>query len=586
MADSPRKKLSISGLKQTLRLLSYIKPYRFKFGLGLFLLLLSSGANLAFPKLLGDLVNAAQSVDFSKTINQVAGWLMLVLIAQAVVSFFRVVLFVEVTEKALAQLRQDTYNHIIALPMAFFAQARVGELNSRISSDITQLQDTFTSTLAEFIRQIIIIVGGIALLGMTSWKLTLFMLVTLPPVIVVAILFGKYIRTYGKKVQQSVAESNTIVEETLQGIATVKSFANEPYERNRYQQRVLEVAAIAVKGGWYRAAFASFIILGLFGVVVAVIWQGTRLIASGEIDAGQLFSFVLYSGFIGGSIGGLADVYARLQKAVGATEDLFGLLDQATETTAQKGQLRVQSGTLAFDQVAFAYPSRPDTPVLKNIQFELKPGQKLALVGKSGAGKSTLTQLLFRFYAPTSGTITLNGTDIQEYDLSDWRNHLAIVPQDVLLFGGSIGENIRYGKPDATEEEVKWAAQQAHAWEFIVRFPDQLQTVVGERGIQLSGGQRQRIAIARAILKNPKLLILDEATSNLDANSEFQVQQALETLMQGRTSLVIAHRLSTVRSADLILLLHEGAIVEAGSYEALMAKPNGLFADLARLQLK
>lgn len=585
MAETNRKKLSISGLKQTLRLLAYIKPYRFKFGLGMFLLLLSSGANLAFPKLLGDLVNAAQAEDFADSINQVAGWLMLVLVAQAVVSFFRVVLFVEVTEKALAQLRQDTYNHIIGLPMSFFAQARVGELNSRISSDITQLQDTFTSTLAEFIRQIIIIVGGIALLGMTSWKLTAFMLATLPPVIVVAIVFGRYIRTYGKKVQQSVAESNTIVEETLQGVATVKAFANEPYERNRYQKRVLEVAAIAVKGGWYRAAFASFIILGLFGVVVAVIWQGTRLIASGEIDAGQLFSFVLYSGFIGGSIGGLADVYARLQKAVGATEDLFGLLDQATEH-GQEGHLHeVPSGVLTFQQVGFAYPSRPDTPVLKNIEFELKPGQTLALVGKSGAGKSTLTQLLFRFYDPTAGSIALNGKDIRAFDLHDWRNHLAMVPQDVLLFGGSIGENIRYGKPGATDEEVMTAAQQAHAWEFIQRFPDQLNTVVGERGIQLSGGQRQRIAIARAILKNPKLLILDEATSSLDANSEFQVQQALETLMEGRTSLVIAHRLSTVRSADQILVVQDGTIAESGTYDQLMSQ-GGYFAELAALQLK
>jgi ABC-type multidrug transport system fused ATPase/permease subunit len=585
MAETNRKKLSISGLKQTLRLLAYIKPYRFKFGLGMFLLLLSSGANLAFPKLLGDLVNAAQAEDFADSINQVAGWLMLVLVAQAVVSFFRVVLFVEVTEKALAQLRQDTYNHIIGLPMSFFAQARVGELNSRISSDITQLQDTFTSTLAEFIRQIIIIVGGIALLGMTSWKLTAFMLATLPPVIVVAIVFGRYIRTYGKKVQQSVAESNTIVEETLQGVATVKAFANEPYERNRYEKRVLEVAAIAVKGGWYRAAFASFIILGLFGVVVAVIWQGTRLIATGEIDAGQLFSFVLYSGFIGGSIGGLADVYARLQKAVGATEDLFGLLDQATEQ-GQEGHLHeVPSGVLTFQHVGFAYPSRPDTPVLKNIEFELKPGQTLALVGKSGAGKSTLTQLLFRFYDPTAGSIALNGTDIRAFDLHAWRNHLAMVPQDVLLFGGSIGENIRYGKPGATDEEVMAAAQQAHAWEFIQRFPDQLNTVVGERGIQLSGGQRQRIAIARAILKNPKLLILDEATSSLDANSEFQVQQALETLMEGRTSLVIAHRLSTVRSADQILVVQDGAIAESGTYDQLMSQ-GGYFAELAALQLK
>ena len=586
--EEKKPKPSLKSLRRSLRLYKYIKPYRGTFALGLVFLFLSSAANLAFPKYLGELVSASSQTDFSEQLKRIVLTLTGLLIVQAVFSYFRILLFVRVAEKGLAALRQATYAKLLRLPMAFFDQKRVGELTSRIATDINVLQDVFTSTLAEFIRQLIIIVGGVGLLLYTSPRLTLIMLISLPPVVLLSVAFGRFIRRYAKDVSKMMAEATTVVEETLQGIASVKSYANEYFELGRYRAKTDAVAATAIKGGVYRAGFASFVILGLFGAVVLVIWQGSLDIARGAMDAGDLFSFVLYSSFIGGSIGGMADVYARLQRASGATEELLDIFDQPEEPIRlEPPQSRDRSlrGVLEFDELRFAYPSRPAFEVIQGITCRIEPGTRVALVGSSGAGKSTLMALLLRFYSPVSGCIRIDGRDLKDWDLSDFRSQLALVPQEVLLFGGSIEENIRYGRPDASPAEVEDAARKAYAHDFIVSFPEGYQTTVGERGIQLSGGQRQRIAIARALLNDPALLLLDEATSALDSESEFYVQSALEALMKDRTSLVIAHRLSTVRKADRILVLDEGVIVEDGSPEELLSRPDSRFKVLWERQL-
>lgn len=587
MSEVEKKKITKEGLRNAFKLYRYLKPFRREYFIGLFFLLGSSGASLVFPKLLGELVNSGTQANPAHTLNEIALMLGVVLIVQSLFSYFRIVLFVNVTEKTLAFLRQDTYNHLIKLPLKFFDQRRVGELNSRISADVILLQETLTTTLAEFLRQIIIIVGGIALLAVTSIKLTLFMLAVLPGIMILARVFGKFIRKFSKQVQGQVAESNTIVEETLQGIQSVKSYTNEFFEIARYRRKTEEIARVGMLSGKYKGAFSAFIVFGMFGALVAVIWRGSALLASGQLVAGDLFSFVIYSAFVGGTIGGLASVYTSIQKFIGATEDLFAIFEEQEEDLQEVKVLDPSQeirGGISFRNLSFAYPSRPNEKVLKNIQLDIPANQMVALVGASGAGKSTIASLLLRLHEPTSGTLLYDGRDSREYSLSALRSQIALVPQDIFLFGGTIRENISYGKPDATDEEIYEAARKANALEFINRFPEKLETVVGERGTQLSGGQRQRIAIARAVLKNPRILILDEATSSLDSESERLVQDALEKLMEGRTSLVIAHRLSTIRKADQILVLDHGKLVEAGTHDQLIRLPEGIYRNLSELQ--
>jgi ABC-type multidrug transport system fused ATPase/permease subunit len=587
MVDVPKKKITLEGLKNAFKLYSYIKPFRVEYAIGMFFLLGSSIASLAFPKLLGELVDSGNKGILSNDINKIALLLVGTLLIQAVFSYFRVVLFVNVTEKTLAYLRQDTYNHLIKLPLKFFEKHRVGELNSRISSDISLLQETLTSTLAEFIRQIIIIIGGITLLALTSWKLTLFMLAIIPGMMLLAVFFGRFIRKYSKQVQGEVAKSNTIVEETLQGIQSVKTYTNEFLEMKRYKNKTSEIASIGIKGGKYRGAFSAFMIFGLFGAMVAVIWKGSTMMAGGGIDAGELFSFVIYSGFIGGTVGGLANVITQIQKFIGATEELFEIFNEVEEPLTEPAELLSEehlNGQIEIRNLSFSYPSRPEEEVLKGISIKISENQLVALVGPSGAGKSTIASLLLRLHNPTSGEIFFDGKDSRDFSLSVLRSQIALVPQDVFLFGGSIRENIAYGKPSASEDEIIEAAKNANASEFIDRFPEKYDTVVGERGTQLSGGQRQRIAIARAVLKNPKILILDEATSSLDSESERLVQDALEMLMKGRTSIVIAHRLSTIRKAHQILVIDGGKIVEQGTHEQLIKISHGIYKNLSKLQ--
>lgn len=587
MTEVPKKKITLDGLKNAFRLYRYIKPYRVEYAWGMFFLLASSIASLAFPKLLGELVNSGNAGSLATDLNRIGLLLVITLLIQSVFSYFRVVLFVNVTEKTLASLRQKTYNHLIKLPLKFFEKHRVGELNSRISSDISLLQETLTTTLAEFIRQIIIISGGITLLAITSWRLTLFMLAILPGMMLLAVFFGKFIRKYSKQVQGEVAKSNTIVEETLQGIQIVKTYTNEALEIDRYKKRTTEIATIGIKGGKYRGAFSAFMIFGLFGAIVAVIWRGSAMMATGVIDAGQLFSFVIYSGFVGGNFGGMANVYTQIQKFIGATEELFELFNEEEENLGKSEELiekEIIKGEIAFKDLSFRYPSRPEEDVLSSINLSIAANQMVALVGTSGAGKSTIASLLLRLYEPTSGDIMFDNKKSNEFSLTALRGQIALVPQDIFLFGGTIKENISYGNPDSTDDEIYAAAAKANALEFIDRFPEKLNTVVGERGTQLSGGQRQRIAIARAVLKNPRILILDEATSSLDSESERLVQDALEKLMVGRTSIVIAHRLSTIRKADQIMVLDGGKIVEKGTHEQLLTIESGIYRNLSSLQ--
>jgi ABC-type multidrug transport system fused ATPase/permease subunit len=456
-----------------------------------------------------------------------------------------------------------------------------------MSADISQIQDTLTTTIAEFLRQFMLVIGGIIFLLFISPKLTLMMLGIVPIVAIAAVIFGRFIRKTSKQVQEKIAESNTVIEETLQGISNVKAFANEFFENVRYQKSTDEIVKNAIKGGKYRGSFAAFIIFCLFGAIVAVIWYGIHLASKNQLLISELFAFILYSAFVGVSFGGIAELYAQIQKAVGAVERVFEILDEEPELldiTEHKQLTTRIEGTVIFKDVAFTYPSRKEIQVLKNINITAKKGETIAVVGPSGSGKSTLVGLLLRFYDPESGTILIDGKDAKDYSLTELRNNMAIVPQDVILFGGTIKENIAYGKPNATIAEIVEAARKANALEFIETFPEKFETIVGERGIKLSGGQRQRIAIARAVLKDPSILILDEATSSLDSESERVVQEALDKLMVGRTSFVIAHRLSTIRKATKIIVIEKGIVRESGTHDELMNTENGLYRSLSRMQ--
>ncbi|OYU82756.1 MAG: multidrug ABC transporter ATP-binding protein [Flavobacterium sp. BFFFF2] len=584
--DLPKAKVSASALRKTMRLFQFGQTHKWEYILGLVFLICTGGTALAFPKLMGMLIDCVKNHDLPQT-NYIALILIGILVLQSFFSFFRITLFVRFTEHTLANIRYKLYGHLLQMPMSFFSQQRVGELNSRISADVSQIQDTLTTTIAEFLRQFILIIGGVIMLAGESLKLTLLMLSIVPVVAVSAVFFGRFIRKFSRQVQDTVAESQVIVEETMQGISLVKAFANEAFEQSRYLFKLNQIVTLAIRGGKLRGYFASFIIFCLFGAIVAVVWYGVTLSIQGEMSVGQLISFVLYSTFVGASFGGVAELYAQIQKAIGATERLFELLEEPTEDLNLEGTTDLNlEGNIQFDQVGFSYPSRTDVEVLKSVSFEAKAGQKVALVGPSGAGKSTIASLLLRFYDIQKGQIRIDGQPIGSYDLHDLRGQMSIVPQDVYLFGGTIRENIAYGKPSATEAELMAAAQRAHALEFIDRFPEKWDTIVGERGIKLSGGQRQRIAIARALLKDPKILILDEATSALDSESEKLVQEALEVLMQGRTSIIIAHRLATIREADNIVVIDRGEVVEQGTHQELIAKQNGVYKALSSLQFQ
>lgn len=582
--EMPAAKIDRKNLAKALQLFNFIKPLRGKFLLGLVFLFLTGATAIVFPRLLGKLIDSG-SVSM-EMINTTGIWLLVLFALQSLFSYFRVVLFVQVTEALLFALRNAAYARLIKMPLSFFASRRVGELNSRISADLSQIGDTFTINLAEFLRQLIIIIGGIVALFFTSIKLAGVMLAIIPVVAVLAVIFGRYIRKLSRQVQDAIADSNTIVEETLQGISNVKAFTNEFFEIFRYEKKTADIKALAIKGGKARGAFFSFIIFCLFGAIILLIWFAVRLETQGELTHGTMIEFMMYTIFVGASIGGIAEQYSQIQKALGATERVLEILKEEPEPVheADKENKHKLLGAVRFDQVNFAYPSRLEMPVLKQLSFDANPGETIAIVGQSGAGKSTIISLLLRFYPHSEGKIMVDGKEINEYPLSYLRDQMAIVPQDVLLFGGTIRENIAYAATGASMEEIKDAAIKANAHEFITSFPQGYDTMVGERGVKLSGGQRQRIAIARAVLKNPSILLLDEATSSLDSESERLVQEALDALMVGRTTFVVAHRLSTIRKAHKILVIDDGRVAETGTHDELILKPNGIYAGLSKLQ--
>lgn len=585
-ADTQRPKVSKAAWQKARGLLQYLMPYKWSFFGGLFFLIGGSGVFMIFPAAAGELIDIATGQSkWGYTLTDMGLMLMVILMIQALASYFRVLLFANVSEKGMADIRKDLYQQLLTQPTAFFDQNRVGELTSRSTADVQQLQDVLSITLAELIRQIIILVVGFAYLAWMAPQLLLVMMGTFPVVLVIALVFGRHIRKLSKQRQDQLAETSTILEETLQAISVVKAFTNEWWERRRYGKAVDQVVQTSLRFARIRGLFIVFIITALFGAMFFVLWWGASLVEAGAMQSGELVTFITLTAIIGGAVASLGDFYTQVLRAVGASERIMELLERPTEVTIDETipSLAVH-GDIAFHQVHFAYPSRSELPILTDINLQITAGQKVALVGPSGGGKSTLVKLLLHLYAVEKGQITLDEKPISTYNLLQLRQNIAIVPQDVLLFGGSIRENIAYGKQSATEVELIAAAQQANAWEFIERFPDGLDTVVGDRGVQLSGGQRQRIAIARAILKNPAILLLDEATSALDAESERVVQEALERLMEGRTSIIIAHRLATVRDVDCIYVLEGGQIVEQGSHDQLVAKEKGVYHQLAKLQ--
>ncbi|PZR40983.1 MAG: multidrug ABC transporter ATP-binding protein [Azospira oryzae] len=586
-SEEDKKPLTKAGLQKFIGVFRFVGPYRWSFFAGLGALTLSSLTILSFPFLGGKLMDVAQghSWRFLSTVNEVVFLLVAVLVFQSIFSFLRVYFFANVSERALADLRHAVYEKIIWLPQTFFDSRRVGELTSRITSDVSTLQDAFSSMLAELLRQsLMLIIGTIIILVLTP-KLTFFMLLTFPVLVLAALFFGKFIRKLSKKTQDQLASANVIVEETFQSIAVVKSFTNEVFEVLRYRKSLNDVVSTALHAARYRGIFISFIILTLFSGIVAVSWFGATLVHDGKLLIGELFSFVLYTGVIGASIAGLGDLYSQLQRAIGASDRILEILDLKDEKSADSASVKLR-GEISLQEVSFSYPTRSDVVVLKSISFDVAAGEKIALVGPSGSGKSTIINLLMRFYPIHKGTIKADGKNILDYDLSAYRKNIGVVPQEVILFGGTIRENIAYGKPGASDDEILMAARKANALEFIETFPEKLDTIVGDRGVKLSGGQRQRVAIARAILKDPAILILDEATSALDAKSERLVQDALQKLMENRTTVIIAHRLSTIRKADRIMVIKDGQIAESGTHDRLISMDDGIYSNLLKLQLE
>lgn len=584
--EEDKRRLDKKGLQNLVGIFRYMLPYKGIFFLGLIALALSSLILLAFPRLAGELLDVASGKPrYFSSINQVAMALLLILFVQSIFSFVRVYTFSIVSEKGMADVRKAVYSKIIWLPMDFFDSRRVGEVMSRLTSDVSTLQDTFSYVLAELLRQVLTLVFGIAIIFYLAPTLTGFMLITIPVLVVAALVFGKYIRKLSRKTQDKLAEANVVAEESLHSISMVKAFTNEVFELNRYARAIGEVVQVAIQSSRYRGLFISFVIFALFGGIVAVGWFGARLVQSQQLTVGELFSFIFYTSFIGFSIAGLGDIYAQLQRSIGASERIQEILGLADESSIAGDVLKLE-GDIQYLGVCFSYPTRKDFKVLYDLNFFIRRGEKVALVGKSGSGKSTIVNLLLRLYAVSEGAIRVDGLPVEAYNLSAYRRNLGVVPQEVVLFGGTIGENIGYGKPGASDEEIREAARKANALEFIDTFAEGFNTVVGDRGMRLSGGQRQRIAIARAILKDPGILILDEATSSLDAHSEVLVQEALEKLMEGRTTIIIAHRLSTIKKVDRIFVIHEGKLAEMGSHIELSGLDNGLYQNLLQLQLQ
>ena len=590
-------------LRRSYRIFHYVERYKWKFLLSFIVLTLGAGVFLVIMQLPGEALNVLNGEGkYGLDVEEIFLLLFGLLLVQAPLSFLGVRLRADVSEKAMGALRKDLFAQILRLRVPFFESNRVGELTSRITNDITQIQSIFAITLAEFLRQLIILFGAIAYIFWTMSTLALVSLAIFPVVVIAAMFFGRYVRKMTKARQEQLAQSNVIVEESLQSINTVKAYTNESFELGRYARSIDETVRISLKTATARGLFSAFIVTVMFGSLFYIIYRATLLVQADAMEVGDLFSFVIFVALIGGSIASLGNFYTEILSALGASDRVVDILD-SDEVEASPEPIipgyqspiiapavapntRALRGRISYNTVRFFYPTRPDVEVLKSISMDIEPGEKVALVGASGSGKSTIMKLLLRFYSLTSGFVTVDGKPIDDFDLQTYRDNLALVPQEVMLFGGSIRDNIAYGRLGASDQEVRDAAEKANALEFIDAFPEGFDTVVGDRGIQLSGGQRQRVAIARAILKNPAILLLDEATSSLDAESERVVQEALDRLMEGRTSIIIAHRLATIREVDRIYVIEHGRIVESGTHDELSSVPGGAYSALARLQFE
>ncbi len=594
--DAPKAKLNAENLKKSLGLFNYLGKQKWMFVVGMFFLLGSAAVGLYFPMISGKLFgvfgdSSMANEELMLKLKETGIILLIVLSFQGVFSFCRVYFFTRVTENILFGLRKDTFSKLIQMPMSFFSKSQAAELSGRVATDITMVSDAFTVNIAEVIRQSIVGIGGLGVIVFsTPWEIARLFLMIIPPISVITIFYARKIRSFSKEMQEKISDSNIIVNEALVGINSVKSYTNEAFEINRYEDKIAAAKKYGIKYGILRGVFFTFVISVLFGSIFYILYQMIHLKIDGKITSEQFGTFMMLSLFVATSLGGLPEQIASVQRALGATDRIFEFINGNTENInllypTHQNKNRVK-GDIEFKNINFTYPTRDNYQVLKNVSFSAKAGETIALVGSSGSGKSTIASLVLRFYEPNSGEYLIDGKKSSEFELTELRDQMAIVPQDVLLLGGSIRENILYGRPNATEEEVIEAAKQANAYDFIMSFPDKFNTIVGDRGIQLSGGQRQRVAIARAVLKNPSILILDEATSSLDSESERLVQEALDKLMVGRTSIVIAHRLSTIRNADKIVVLQKGEVVEMGTHQTLMNNDSGLYHKLSKLQFE
>ena len=590
-----KEKISFNTWKKSFKIFNYIKPYKWIYILGLITLLISSVSSIIFPYLLGGLLGVKDQekgsqfslMDFNN-INSLFALLLILFIIQSIASFFRIYLFGIVTENSLRDIREIVFRKLIGKNITFYDNNKVGELQSRVSSDVSLLTETFNTTLAEFLRQILTIIFGILFIMFISWKLSLIMLAIVPVVAISAVFFGKFIKKISKQAQDQSANSNIVLLESLNGIRNVKSMVNEVFEFNRFKKSTDKLNTLGKTNAIWRGLFAGFIILVMFGSIIFVIWNGMKMVNSNTLTNAEFFQFLLYTVMIAASFGGISSLIGNIQKAVGATERLLEIINSEIEIDIESATIQktpIFKKSIEFKNVSFHYTNRSDLEILKNINLKIPIGKQTAIVGGSGAGKSTLAQILLRFYEPTNGEILIDNKNYLNYNLSNYRSNISLVPQEIFLFGGSIYENIAYGDVTANEKAVNEAAKMANINEFTDRFEDGMGTLVGDRGVQLSGGQKQRIAIARAILRNPSLLILDEATSALDNRTENIVQDALSKLLKNRTSIVIAHRLTTLKDAENILVLSNGEFIENGTHQSLISK-KGIYYNLYHSQNK
>jgi ATP-binding cassette subfamily B protein len=574
------------NLKALGRLGGYLRPYRLQVGLTLVALALAAGSVLAFGAGFRYLIDGAFGQGEAAALDHALKAALIVVVVLALATFARAFLVTWLGERLVADLRKDVYGHIVGLSPSFFEVTRTGEVLSRLTADTSVVQSVISASLSQALRNVLLLVGGLVLLFITNLKLTLLILVVVPLVIVPIVVIGRKVRVLSRAAQDRVGDLSGHGEETLNAVHTVQAFAQEERERERF--RTLAETAFGAAVGYARARslLAAVVITLIFGAIVVVLWIGGHDVLTGTITGGELAAFVFYASVVATAAGGLAEIMGDLQRAAGATERLFDLLDTEPPIAAPANPVALPSpskGSIRLQGVRFAYPLDPEHDVLHGMTLQVEPGETVALVGPSGAGKTTIFQLLMRFYDPASGQLTFDGIDLRDVDPIDLRKKIGLVPQEPMIFSANAWDNIRYGRPDASDDEVRAAAETAAATGFIEKLPDSFDTFLGEKGVRLSGGQRQRIAIARAVLRDPTLLLLDEATSSLDAESERLVQDALDRLRQGRTSLVIAHRLATVLNADRIVVLDQGQVVATGNHHELIEQ-GGLYARLAELQ--